>query len=513
MLAALHIPAYPVLVNLDLLEQVDELLPSVEAFNHVIAAVKLDGETHFVDPTQRSVPGGFKTLVPPDVGMGLALLEGTAGLTKLPQRHLNAPTKRIEERFDVSQGPGFPATVSVKTVYMDEEADLIKETMALQSRTVLVDELMKFYQIDYPDIAATAQPSIVVDDEVNRVVIEEWYQIPNFWMEAPDGKAFEARLFPREIYGFLASPVDIHRKTPLAVPFPIYMTQQTEVHLPPGVSMTERSVREGDAAFEYLHHLQKQKDGYLIEHAFRTLSDHVQARAAVAHQRKRAQIGKNLGYTLSTARTTGTGGIGIAASLFPWYLLLLVTVVLSIFIGAYVTLRIYRFDPMPVMTTDDGALQKKFGPWLSLLGLSLVLAPFLGVYDLVGLRTVFYPDSLVAYLSGNSIPNPLWWMLTLLCKVGHNVISLSFSVLLIVLYFKRRQIFPKVFMWTSIVRFLLFGIDIGMSRLMLGSEHEVFDYLAVFRMTFYTVLWTLYIGFSSRVRTVFVDRTAAGKAT
>jgi hypothetical protein len=140
-----------------------------------------------------------------------------------------------------------------------------------------------------------------------------------------------------------------------------------------------------------------------------------------------------------------------------------------------------------------------------LLGGSLFVAPLYDLYILARFYAVFHPDTLAAYFSG-AIANPNGWMTLVLGKVGFHLLSAAFLALLIVLFFKRRQIFPTVFIWTAVGRLVLFAADIFASRLVLGSGKYTYDYIAMVSVLIYMVFWCAYLARSKHVQTVFVVR-------
>ncbi len=337
MLASLGIDAYPALVNLDLLEHVDDMLPSGAAFNHVITAVVLEGKLIFVDPTLRSSPGSFKTLIPPDYGKALILREGESALTTLPARTLHAPIKTIHEQFDLSGGPTKPVDLTVRSVYFDEEADMLRAELEQQSQKELANAFQKTYLGDFPKLKSLSPLKIEKSVDKNQIIVTENYRIQNFWIPRTL-KTFEGRIFPREIHDLIATPLDTDRKMPLAVDYPLFVEQTTDVILPPNVVVQETSIRENDDAFDYHLEVQRQKGGCRVFIQYRTKKDHVSAERSALHQKRRDDLSRRMGISFRITPTHPS-----LEGVRPKTHLLWIVIIAALLAGAAITLLIFKF--------------------------------------------------------------------------------------------------------------------------------------------------------------------------
>ena len=495
----LGIEAYPALVNLDLLDHVDEQLPSAAVFNHVIVAARIGGKLVFMDPTARSVPGTLKDLVQPDYGKALVLRKGENGLTLLPPRRPASPLKIVEESFDLSLGPKAPATLTVRSTFRDEDADYINEQLTRLSRAELAEELIRSYRLDYPKIETAAPITVHKDTTANRVVLEERYTIPRFWSE-DEGRP-SARLFPREIHDLIALPPTGSRTAPLAVAFPMYTQQITTVRVPVGASLPENSVRAGDEAFRFESEVRRASQGsYRISYTFETLADHVSPKKSIAHQRKRNQVAAHIGNTL---RQTAVSQIFPPISwerLLPWYLffvLLFFTFLLSV---VRLAIRVFRFDPAPFGANTEGA---RLGGWLLLLGVLLFVPPVSGVFGGYRAGVWLMPISLEGmtrelFADGNGI--------RLASIVFYEMVKAAdviFAGVIMMLFVRRRSSFPVVFVSVTAIRFLLLMVsDAAIAH---AVDPEAFRLSVYSRLgsAAYTVWGCAYVGLSRRVKRTF----------
>jgi hypothetical protein len=334
-LSCLGIEAYPALVNLDLLEYVDQMLPSAAAFNHVIVAIKLKEKLFFVDPTQRSSPGSLLTLIPPDYGKVLILKEGENALSTLPRRTVSAPIKLINERFDLSGGPRKPVDLIVTSIYLDEEADILRALIEQQSLRDLEDAFKKAFQTDYPKLESASPISIDAALDKNQITVTEKYRIRDFW-SARDLKTFEGRIFPRELHDLIATPQDRDRKMPLAVDYPIFIEQTTDVVLPSNVLVQQTAIEKSDDAFSYHYNVRRQKSGCRISIGYQTKKDHVPAEHAADHQRKRDDISRRMGVSFQIAPIRPVAEVPVDASAILknyYFWLMIAATVLAAFVA------------------------------------------------------------------------------------------------------------------------------------------------------------------------------------
>ncbi len=73
MLRRLGVEAAVALTDIDAGPALPLEVPSLGAFDHAIVRIVVDGQSHWVDPTQSHQGGGFATLTPPDFGWALPL--------------------------------------------------------------------------------------------------------------------------------------------------------------------------------------------------------------------------------------------------------------------------------------------------------------------------------------------------------------------------------------------------------------------------------------------------------
>jgi tetratricopeptide (TPR) repeat protein len=152
LLALLHelgIDAEPVLVNSSFGDGMDERLPSIEFFDHVIVRARIAGNTYWLDGTSTG-DRALDTIEPPPFHWGLPLEPQGAELVKIEQRPLAAPMMSMQFHIDASAGLDAVAPVHFDTVFGGALAVAMKIGTAATPETDLDKALLDAMNRQYP---------------------------------------------------------------------------------------------------------------------------------------------------------------------------------------------------------------------------------------------------------------------------------------------------------------------------------------------------------------------------
>lgn len=120
-LHALDIAAEPVAANIGGGDGMDERLPSVGAFNHVLVRATIAGKVYWLDGT-RTGDTSLDRLTVPNFGWGLPLTMKGAALTRMVPPPLTTPTSEAAVTIDASAGILSPAPFEVTLVLRGDAA-------------------------------------------------------------------------------------------------------------------------------------------------------------------------------------------------------------------------------------------------------------------------------------------------------------------------------------------------------------------------------------------------------
>lgn len=240
LLALLHelgIQAEPALVSLGGGDGMNERLPSVAAFNHVIVRATIEGKVYWLDGTRTGDRAGLDELRPPPHRWALPVRAKGAELEEIKVPPLDEPAREIVMRFDASKGLEEPAPVSVVQRYRGDAANALRQAVATSPRADLERNLRQSLSRTMSWIELeTIEWRDDVEHDAFEVRLTGKAELD--WRRNPDVGALEYRVavgngrsggFPRREPG-------LNSDAPFAVAYPSYVREVTEFVLPDGGS-------------------------------------------------------------------------------------------------------------------------------------------------------------------------------------------------------------------------------------------------------------------------------------
>lgn len=179
LLASLEVPATPVLVSQRYQDGVARMLPSPLAFDHVIAAVELDGKTLLLDATRGLQTGPVAERVAFGYGHGLTLRAGTAALGPLPTS-AGVLLSETEDRFTVGDFSQPMALESRQTLYGDLAENLRSARANLPSAELEQAVAAEYLRV-YPAARADGPVQIEEVPDRNAVTIVQRLRLEESW--------------------------------------------------------------------------------------------------------------------------------------------------------------------------------------------------------------------------------------------------------------------------------------------------------------------------------------------
>ena len=509
MLRALGIEAQPALVNTRITRGLDQYEPAADLFDHVVVHARVGGRDYWLDPTRAEQRGTLAHLSQASFDRALVIDAGTTGLATMPDPGANVHRHEVHTVFDATGGRGKTVGMQVTTVYEGESADAMRDQLASQSHDELQRRYLNFYATYYPEVAVQ-QPFMVSDDDAaNRMTVTEYYTVGDPWKRADASKRYEASFYSPEIDAQLRAPERTVRGGPLALLYPQTVTSVTEIRLHKDWKLDLEPANVDDPAFRFSDETRSKGPVVTVTERLETLVDHVPAdriASYVAHVRSaRDALGVRL-YMPDAAAAGASGGLNLPVAL------------LGVMMAAgalWLARRAWRHDPPP-RGAPEGAPRGLRG-WLILPGISIALTPFVMAKDFWNLMPSYASDVWSRLTVAGGAHYSAWWAPLLLLELGVNIALLVFSVLLPLLYFRRRTSLPRAyiaFFSASIVARIL---DQCVPALLpgVGGSGDARESAALIRDAMATVIWVWYFLVSRRVKATFVERlhTAPAMAT
>jgi transglutaminase-like putative cysteine protease len=500
-LHAMGIEAAPVLVSTQLIGRVKDLNPSPWAFDHVIVQVVLLGRTNFVDVTRTFQRGPLRKRYIDDFGAGLLLSESSTGLINIPYSRAGSPTTVVDEYFNIPTNA--PTRLTIVKTYEGRDADFVRGQLATASSDTLNKNALAYYRKYYADMTLGGALETEDDEKANRLRVTEHFVIPAIWKPSQRTNYIACTFYADGFMDRLIVPAKKDRRLPLAVPFPENYLQRIQIDTPEVWRIVLEDKKIQTKGFLFHHNTSYTNNGLVIVNQLVTLDRGVNAADVPGYLEALDQIPQFLGLTISKpVRTTLFAGSPNWTILIAVASYSMVLVMLSVFVYRF------KFQEPPVLLNPDSALAG-LGGWLILVGIGLVGGMFILPARIAKLSPVYsserwriITDSADARY--NAMLPPI-----LLFELFTSITVLILLILLTISFFRKRRIFPILFITFLILQFVFAALDailVGyMHRNSVMTHSNAVSTAALGPLMISLVLWTLYMLRSRRVKLTFVN--------
>jgi len=233
LLRNLGVEAEPVLVNLGGGDGINELPPSLAAFNHVIVRVKIKGESYWLDGTRTGDTNPQAMHAPPHK-WGLPVRAQGAGLEQIVEPQITVPTVATLVRLDASKGLDTKAAAHISVTFSGVLATGMRATLAKTPRS----DFERAFRQQFSNAAGGLEIDQVTwnDDPAKDLFTVNLAGTDDMdWRKNQDLGVREYRV------GIGGAPRPLPRRepgpnvdAPFAVPYPSYTRSRTEIILPNG---------------------------------------------------------------------------------------------------------------------------------------------------------------------------------------------------------------------------------------------------------------------------------------
>ncbi len=166
------------LVNAALHDSLEVLPPSPFHFNHMIVRLRLDGQTHYIDPTEQNQGGTLRTLTKPEYGQALPLSDPGSELEKMPINGF-PDVYELTHEFDLRDEDPRECTLTITRRLGYWRANNIRNQVAAMA-TERFAELRLEEALDYYELPLTVREGahVAEDDlEHNVLTLREVYTL------------------------------------------------------------------------------------------------------------------------------------------------------------------------------------------------------------------------------------------------------------------------------------------------------------------------------------------------
>lgn len=484
--------AFPLFINTDLQHETSNQTPSNNAFDHCVVYFKYKGKEFFIDPTISNQGGKLENISFPNYKKGLLIRPNEKDLIDLPIN--TSSSLNIKELISVDSIGG-NAKLIVKSEYSGSRADYMRSYFKNNSNETIQKEYLNYYSSLYPDIELFED--IKVKDEyrnqINKINIEEHYLINNFWKNSDDEKSIYCEIYPLVLESEISYPKSSKRDMPFYLGNPYLFTQVTEINLPEDWPNDDyEATVEGDG-FYYNNSIKTLNNKILINHKYELKKSFVPAEYTTDFIDKHEKIEQELPYYL-------TYNSNLSKFKLSWITILLVLTSLTLaFIFA---IKVFNnFNPKPWEFAEGESI----GGWLILPAIGLTITPLVLLSQIIN-KEHFNQNSWMVILDSD-MEQKLSFILFFGAEIVFNFMFFVFSVLLVVLFYKKRTSLPIIISVFYAVNFIVPLIDLYIvNELVPDLNDELFDETTskdLIRSFIAAAIWIPYFNISKRVKSTF----------
>lgn len=290
-LTEIGIKAYPMLVNTYKTSHIQNELPAINAFDHCVVAYQLNGNFHFVDPTQNFQGGDIKTRQFYPYGKGLIIFDGNKDLNDVNPNSISS--LKVEETFE-SNGLEMPGKLLVHSVYLGDEADNIRSFLNSNSTKEVSDAYLEYYARSYSTIQLDENPTWVdhSQDQIKENKLEVWesYIIDELWHidSNKNVNLYSMLLYPDQ----LSAKVDLvktpNREMPYRLNFPLNYEHRLKIKYHQDWNINEKAETLSGPGFKHKYRVKYQANSHtaIITHKFEHTKPYLEASEYAEYRKK-----------------------------------------------------------------------------------------------------------------------------------------------------------------------------------------------------------------------------------
>ncbi len=496
----LGLAAEVALVSTSMGRRLDEMMPSIRSFDHVIVRVEVDGNHHWLDATRMYQRGGLADSAARGFHQALVLAPGENGLTEIPEPEDLRPNIGAKLQYTVVEWGG-ALWLDADVTYTGYVAELLRGAHASTSRenfnAMAGEPILKAH----PQAVPVGDAVFVDHEQYNEVVVHQRFDLARSWVTAKDGRVV-FRVVPAWLVGRMPVPA-ADRVHPFALDHPVHVVHDVVMHLPQIVPNTELPRVVDTASFAYVYRPSTNENVVTLHTEYRSRAPAVTADGFAEYRRAYGQLSEVFEYFVWYRLPSPPNAVGwptprLLGIALGWTAMMLALVVVTHLRRPYWRRKRVAWEP---------ELAGRRG-WLALLGLAVTFGPVRTLID-------FWP-ALPAYESSawTSVTTPggehyqSGLSFLLLMELLLNITVVVGGVYAAVLYWSKHRSFPLVFV--SCMAFSFFAVLLD-QVLVAGNralEHELTP-AEVANLTVsvpVTFAWVLYVLNSKRVKATFLPR-------
>jgi transglutaminase-like putative cysteine protease len=503
MLRALGIEADVALVNSNSGRILHETLPTPYAFDHAIVRAAIGPAVYWLDATAAKQYSVLSTDTPADFERALPVHSPSRELELLPRPSPRSSERHVAVELDLRDGLQKPGTIDITTRYRGGMADRMRSALNNGSREQRQADYVNYLATYYPGVSVGKAFTVEDDTRANELAIKEHYVMAEPFRKNDAGE-LELVLHADELYQYGDALESSVRTSPLALAFPVHVTQVITAHLPEDWTIKPDRTSVDNPAFRYRGQIEYAARTLKLTYEYQALKDEVAPEAMARYQADRKRFYDDVGYQLTRDMDGAARSKPFAVAPLP-----LIVIVLALVLGGWSGWRWFqRYDPEPAPAPAGAPVGIR--GWLLLPALTVAVTPLVLLVstatwgEFIGADLWHaLPDTVTAAYRGSVQP-------ALLLIIGSQTLLLCWSIVVAALFLRQRSSLPKTyvtFLWLTTITGTVALAYVGLVGL---DEEFALPELArtVARDAIAAAVWTAYMFQSARVAATFRARVS-----
>ena len=296
LLRQLGIDAEPALVSTEKGDGLDQTLPGLLFFDHVIVRARIEGRTYWLDGTREGDVAGLDSLQAPGWRWALPLRPGGAELEPIVQAPLDQPMMDALMRVDATKGLDAPAPTKMVLRLRGDAAIELRQLAARAGK----DDLQRAFTRAFGNSLQWFEPKTIDwrDDPKADAFDLDLEGVSDLdWRENADVHAREFRMPAQsnDVRAFPRRETGPGEDTPFAMAFPMYVKAVFEVALPDGgkgFSVRGPNLSKTIAGYEIQHSAALDGNVARFVGSVRTLATEISADQAQSANKELRRLGE-----------------------------------------------------------------------------------------------------------------------------------------------------------------------------------------------------------------------------
>lgn len=260
LLKLMSIDSTVVLVNSSNPKMLEDAIPTISDFDHVILQIEIEGQIYYVDPTNSCQGGPLSKIFLRNFEYGLVIKDGT-DLIPIPKSDLETP-KTIESSFILTEG----VDLNINTTASSHDADDLRYVHKAYSEDDIKNYSLSLIQKTFKN-AAIKSFSFLDDRERNIVKISECYSL-----NIPEEESFLP--FISFIKSLELNYINPNSPSPHVLTYPLWIKEHIRIENPSSYSAAGKYTASHEV-FLFNFSMDRNNNGsdYYLE--LKNLQDHV----------------------------------------------------------------------------------------------------------------------------------------------------------------------------------------------------------------------------------------------